>query len=613
MRKIRCLALLVAVMLILTTFSWVCAAEFADVPADKYSWAVGAISSMSEKGIIKGYEDGTFRPEKAVTKLEALVLTARVLGFGDSANKSLLNVAIETYGDKISEYKLNFGESEIAYLIIKNIISIDELADYVGNGSASSAMKRYEIAVLITKALDAEESIKNTVITSLEYSDSAQIPAFAKKYVEYVTNQGIMNGMGDNKFSPETSVTRAQAALLFNKLLNLTGYSFKNGFVESVDPISKVIKIKTNKENLEYTLSEAVALRFEGSRISLDNVAIQYDAIVTLKAGVPYVIDFVTPVLDFELYARVSEISEAETSIISVYEISQNGIDASDNEKISLPLVTGCIVAKNNEIIDFNNIVSDDYVKLNIKQGMVTSITVFEKSETFVGVVSKVESSPAFKYTVTSETGVVKEYTLTSETKITKDGSAAATTDILVGDTAAFTKEYGKISNVVIASPVYEKSGIITEIIISANPSLTLKVGEEENTYKIANDCIFNLTGKKDAELYDLRFASSVTVTIRGEKIALIKSEISDAITQVTGNVVAANNEYSVIQVTYVDTANNTSVIVPVFLKPSAAIIDISTGKALKLSEVKEGANVTVFGLKNNGVFEATIVNVLAN
>jgi len=102
-------------------------------------------------------------------------------------------------------------------------------------------------------------------------------------------------------------------------------------------------------------------------------------------------------------------------------------------------------------------------------------------------------------------------------------------------------------------------------------------------------------------------------VTIRGEKIALIKSEISDAITQVTGNVVAANNEYSVIQVTYVDTANNTSVIVPVFLKPSAAIIDISTGKALKLSEVKEGANVTVFGLKNNGVFEATIVNVLAN
>ena len=54
---------------------------FQDISDPKYSWAVGYIEDMTEKGFIKGYEDGTYKPDKSVTRLEVLSLFARAIVF----------------------------------------------------------------------------------------------------------------------------------------------------------------------------------------------------------------------------------------------------------------------------------------------------------------------------------------------------------------------------------------------------------------------------------------------------------------------------------------------------------------------------------------------------
>ncbi len=56
---------------------------FKDVSYDTHSWAIDAIESMADQGLIKGYSDGTFKPDNTVSKLEALSLVARVLGVQD--------------------------------------------------------------------------------------------------------------------------------------------------------------------------------------------------------------------------------------------------------------------------------------------------------------------------------------------------------------------------------------------------------------------------------------------------------------------------------------------------------------------------------------------------
>ena len=53
------------------------AKEFSDVPKDY--WANDIITKMSDKGIINGYEDGTFRPDEIVTKIDAQIILQKAL------------------------------------------------------------------------------------------------------------------------------------------------------------------------------------------------------------------------------------------------------------------------------------------------------------------------------------------------------------------------------------------------------------------------------------------------------------------------------------------------------------------------------------------------------
>lgn len=42
-------------------------------------WFIGAVAKAQEYGIIKGYEDGTFRPSKTITRVEAMAMIARAM------------------------------------------------------------------------------------------------------------------------------------------------------------------------------------------------------------------------------------------------------------------------------------------------------------------------------------------------------------------------------------------------------------------------------------------------------------------------------------------------------------------------------------------------------
>ncbi len=50
-------------------------------------WANGYIAAATEAGILKGFEDGTFRPSEAVTGEQAVKMVVCALGFGEEAEK----------------------------------------------------------------------------------------------------------------------------------------------------------------------------------------------------------------------------------------------------------------------------------------------------------------------------------------------------------------------------------------------------------------------------------------------------------------------------------------------------------------------------------------------
>ena len=52
--------------------------SFKDVPSD--SWFFQEVNIAIEKGYIKGFEDNTFRPNEPIRRQEAVVILARILG-----------------------------------------------------------------------------------------------------------------------------------------------------------------------------------------------------------------------------------------------------------------------------------------------------------------------------------------------------------------------------------------------------------------------------------------------------------------------------------------------------------------------------------------------------
>ena len=241
------------------------AAKFPDVTETDYGWAIEAIETMADEGIIKGYEDGTFNPAKTVSKLESLVLLSRILGSGKEETARISEASWDVYGEEIAEFELPYGNEEIAYLLGRGVVSVEELEDYIDKSNRDVALKRYEIAILLTKAVDAEKDLKAEIASSLTYADADDIPAQAKKYVAYVTEAELMNGMEDNTFAPNATVTRAQAAVVLFKLRNSTQYEFKKGVVSLISPTSRQIKVQIDEENIiSHFITTETIIRYNG-------------------------------------------------------------------------------------------------------------------------------------------------------------------------------------------------------------------------------------------------------------------------------------------------------------------------------------------------------------
>ena len=65
-----------------------------DVPADH--WAAEAIMACAEAGIIVGYQDGTFRPEKEITRAEAVAMMSRAFGISSKVENKKPFVDVPT-------------------------------------------------------------------------------------------------------------------------------------------------------------------------------------------------------------------------------------------------------------------------------------------------------------------------------------------------------------------------------------------------------------------------------------------------------------------------------------------------------------------------------------
>ena len=578
--------------------------SFSDITESRYSWCAPQIEEMYDAGYITGYEDGTFRPDNQVTKLEGIALFARSMGSGEDANAELLELAHSQYDSALSTCGLSWGQDELAYMLYKGAFTNADLTTYITGTTKNQPLTRGEAAVIITKAMGGESKATSSSSVSLDYSDARTISANIRQYVAFVTEEGIMNGMDDGSFSPDGTVTRSQIAVMLARAVEACDYTFERVRVTEVDEEASMITLSGSNEQT-YEVTNDTNLYIKGESAQISDIPDNVSAVAQFSGDSLFSLDALSDESDTEITA-VFKGYNTVGGVIQVRVTVGNSSTVSTYTCIAdVPITYQGSPAT---IKSFKN---GDSIVLEVSDGKVQSITGGGKSETISNATITAIDIGETDLTITISSGNDeydgKTYTVASDVSVTKNSSASDMASVYVGDKVTLTLEYGVVTKVAATSSVNTVSGILKSVTIAAQPEITITVEGKDQTYQVPQDCIVTIN-EQEGSLYDFRVGDSLVLTVQSDAVTRIRCSTSTITTtgRVYGTVTAINTSYGFISVM----AEDSEVPVTIFCRDNNTTFIDEKGSSLKMNSINAGDIVECRGATTNGAFVATLVIV---
>ncbi|GIP35391.1 S8 family serine peptidase [Paenibacillus sp. J2TS4] len=165
-------------------------------------WAEHQVKQASVLGMVDGYPDGSFKPDRAVSRVEFVVMVARTLKLEGTGHKLAF-----TDLDELGAW----SHQAVARAVEAGIIEgYDD-----GSFRLNAPISRAEMAVIIARGFELVAPTEPTP----GFADKDAVPEWARAAVDAVQKQGIMNGRGGNLFFPEAEATRAEAVVVLMRAL----------------------------------------------------------------------------------------------------------------------------------------------------------------------------------------------------------------------------------------------------------------------------------------------------------------------------------------------------------------------------------------------------------
>jgi hypothetical protein len=181
-------------------------------------WGEEAIIKSARNLIVEGYGDGSYRPDGALTRAEFTTMLIRALYHNLSGEERVFAGPEKrnVYSDVKSSdwYRTNIGYADIAGLT--GFITGNEF-------KPNQKITREEMAYMIAEAVKyIGINTSKAAEGALNYTDLNKINSGYLNGVKICTNLKLLQGSG-GYFKPNDGLTRAEAATVLNRLLNLMG------------------------------------------------------------------------------------------------------------------------------------------------------------------------------------------------------------------------------------------------------------------------------------------------------------------------------------------------------------------------------------------------------
>ncbi|MGM9937985.1 MAG: S-layer homology domain-containing protein [Candidatus Ornithomonoglobus sp.] len=176
-------------------------------------WAHDIIESMADSGIINGFEeDGQllFKPDSNITRIQFAAIMCNALGI-DPEEYSAAELDFTDSGD-IQPWAVSYVKAMVSLGYINGRSDDDGATSYF---APEDNIKRSEAFAVMGRAIAEDKE------TELAYADADRIPLWAVDSFKKLAALNIISGFEDNTIRPENLTTRAEAAALVMKLIEI--------------------------------------------------------------------------------------------------------------------------------------------------------------------------------------------------------------------------------------------------------------------------------------------------------------------------------------------------------------------------------------------------------
>lgn len=178
---------------------------------ENFDWAKEHIMALYNKGAVDGTEKNTFSPSNLVTREQFVKMISALTTFDENPPSAEFSDVAK--GEWYEKYINGAKASGL-------ISGRDD-----GTFGVGDCIIRQDAAIMCLNAIKKErpDFLENLKIEKLPFGDAGDISSYAVYAVSALNKLGILNGDASGNFNANANATRAEAAVMINKVMTLIG------------------------------------------------------------------------------------------------------------------------------------------------------------------------------------------------------------------------------------------------------------------------------------------------------------------------------------------------------------------------------------------------------
>ncbi len=565
---------------------------FTDVPDNH--WGLQHIYKMEHRGVITGYGNGLFKPDKTVSQLEAVVMVVRAMGLEEESKTINTSVVDAWELDLPTSWN---AASYVAMAINKGLIDKDDFHP------AQNATRAW-IAMLMIKMIGLEDEVDPNAKTT--FYDDQYILSWTKGYIALAVEKGIITGFydanGHLKFAPNTNVTRVQLAAMLGRT---------DTFLQNVDgqlPLGKILSLAGQQITLKdeegeertYSLIDQVLIyNKEGKKKGISDL--YAELVIRYAINDDNRIDYIELVdstswteKQMEITGTIAQLVFTEDHLITIKD---------QNEKL--------VIYPYDLSLSVTNLHIGDEVSLTLNSdNVITHLEVKGKasSGSFEGTIYSLDLETMIL--ALKNNGQYEVYPLSEEVYVEYDGVRfPSVKDLQKGDQVEVTIVNDQVKNIRVIN-AFQQETLNGKIIVlsSTDQVVTVRLGDGTlKAYEMAEEATLSIKGKENAIFEDLKVDDAVQFTVLNGVITSLQVTNREIVNEITGEVKSIDTVNGYI------TLENSAGELKTFTIDSYAKVDYDA----ELDAIEIGMKITlqlrdnvVYAISTNTFVEATLVAI---